>query len=86
MKRLVLFSLLTLGLSGCSSIPKFPAIDAENFYYVRKDSLGGTEIKAAKIVNNDAEVLILDATWSTTYPQFSISAGVSKLVQPKEKK
>jgi hypothetical protein len=84
MKRSFLLPLFLL--AGCTSVPKFPEADVENFHYVRKDPLGGTEIKAAKIENGMDAVTVLDAIWTTTYPQFAISASVSKYVQKKEKK
>lgn len=62
-------------LSGCASY-KLPAINAESFSYHRTDPAGGTTITAKNVKVDTSKVKAEEATWTTTYPTFSLHVEV----------
>lgn len=64
-------------LTGCTHF-NLPEVTAENAEYHRTDPFGGTHITATGVrVDKDAGTIKADsATWTTTYPAFSVRATI----------
>lgn len=64
--------------SGCmSTLMKLPPISGDSIEYDRTDGLGGTHISAKGVrARPDGTLDAEEATWTTTYPQFSIHVKV----------
>lgn len=69
MKKLIL--LVPLLLCGCASY-NLPAIQADSFIYHRTDPAGGTTIEAKGVKVTATEVIAERASWTTTYPAWSV--------------
>lgn len=70
-----LLLICVLLLSGCASY-QLPAINAKEFSYHRTDPAGGTTITAKNVQVDDTKVKAEEATWTTTYPTFSLHVEV----------
>jgi hypothetical protein len=73
-KGLALVGLMVL-LTGCSTLRKLPAINAEEFTYERHDPAGGTKITAKNVKSDPSQdqVSADEVSWITSYPMISIS-------------
>lgn len=80
--KTALLLLTALVLSGCSYT--LPAVSGDSITYVRRDPLGGTDIKATGVKVTDTHITAQSATWTTTYPQFSISLTVENYRQKRK--
>lgn len=73
--KTILSILCAVLLSGCASY-KLPAINAAEFSYHRTDPAGGTTITAKNVKVDAEKVKAEEATWTTTYPSFSLHVEV----------
>lgn len=71
----LLIASVLIGLTGCASY-KLPAITATEINYHRTDPAGGTQVTAKDVKITDGKVKAAEATWTTTYPMWSISVQV----------
>lgn len=88
MKTAVLLCIAAL-LTGCASNFRLPPVAGKVLHYERKDSFGGTVIDAKGIAVTAEKVTADEVTWTTTYPQFSVSlhvVGYERQRTPAEKK
>jgi uncharacterized protein YcfL len=84
--RVVVLSLVLFTLSGCSTLRKLPAINAEEFVYERHDPAGGTKITAKNVKADPkkGDVSADEVSWITSYPMISISITAKGYSQSRE--
>lgn len=74
--RLALLLIAAVGLTGCANSYKLPEVSGKLVDYKRTDPFGGTAIIAKGVEVTPDVVRAEEATWTTTYPQFSVSLRV----------
>jgi len=78
MNRMTAVLLSALSLQGCTNFT-LPEVSAERAEYHRTDPFGGTSITATgvKVDRAAGTIKTESATWTTTYPSFSIRATIN---------
>lgn len=79
------FAIAAFCLTGCASSFKLPEVAGKSVTYRRTDPFGGTTVSATNVVVTAEEIRAGSVTWTTGYPQFSISLTVEEYVQKREK-
>ena len=74
--KAVSFGFAAICLSGCATTLKLPEVSGSLVEYRRTDPCGGTHVVARDVQVTDDAVKAASVTWSTTYPQFSITLNV----------
>lgn len=73
-KPVLILFVICLLLTGCSYT--LPAVSGDSVTYVRTDPLGGTKVEATGVKVTPEAVTAETASWTTTYPSFSVSLTV----------
>lgn len=71
----VLLAITAFCLSGCSTF-KLPEVQGQQVTYRRTDPIGGVTIEAKNVKVTEKYVTAEHASWSVTYPQFTMQLTV----------
>lgn len=82
--RFALLALVALAMTGCATRFELPNVSGDSVTYHRTDPLGGTKIEATGVEVTDTEVRAETASWTTSYPQFSVTLTVKNYRREKK--